>query len=181
MKKISLALLIGVIAIIAGFAQHVEPFPDYYLGKSQDYTQDGDTKAFLPEPVKIIGIYTASIVLNTIGDGLNDSGKKQWGHLCNAANIGLLLSSPFVIKYDKSKWGWYLASYVALRIAVFDYTYNSTRGLPLNYIGGSSTWDKALQEIKPPETSFARAIFFTLGVAIPINELGKHSKSRIYY
>jgi len=88
---------------------------------------------------KVIGIYSSSIVLNAVGDGLNDSGQKTWGHLCNATSIGLLLTSPFVIDYNKSKWGYYLTSYVSLRIALFDYSYNLTRGLPLNYIGGTST------------------------------------------
>ena len=57
------------------------------------------------EAWKVIGIYSSSIVLNAVGDGLNNSGEKQWGHLCNAASIGLLLTSPFVIDYDKANGG----------------------------------------------------------------------------
>ena len=68
---------------------------------------------------KIITIYTSSIGLDAIGDRLNDSGTKTWGHVCNATSIGILLTSPFIIDYDKSKWGYYLTSYVALRIAFF--------------------------------------------------------------
>ena len=123
------------------------------------------------EAWKVIGIYSSSIVLNAVGDGLNDSGEKQWGHLCNAASIGLLLTSPFVIDYDKSKWGWYLTSYVSLRIALFDYSYNLTRGLPLNYIGGTSTWDRVLTKMNPPDTYMGRGVFFVVGISIPLNEL----------
>jgi hypothetical protein len=104
----------------------------------------GQDTARLWQPAKVITVYTSSIVLNAVGDGLNDSGSKQWGHFCNAASIGILLTSPFIIDYEKSKWGWYLTSYTSLRIALFDYSYNLTRGLGLNYIGGTSTWDRVL-------------------------------------
>ena len=130
----------------------------------------------IPESVKVIAVYTSSIVLNAIGDGLNDSHNKQLGHFCNAMSIGILLTSPFIINYDKSKWGWYLTSYVALRIATFDYTYNTTRGIPLNYIGGSSTWDKGLKRLNPPDTYMGRVVALTLGIAIPINQLDKHRR-----
>jgi hypothetical protein len=125
------------------------------------------------EPLKVIGVYTAAIVLNAVGDGLNDEGTKGWGHACNAASIGLLLSSPFIINYDRKKWYWYLASYTSLRIGLFDYTYNTTRGLPLNYIGGTSTWDQVLGKLNPPSTYLLRGVFFTVGISIPIHEFRK--------
>jgi len=121
------------------------------------------------EAVKIISTYASSIVLDAMGDGLNDSNHKNWGHLCNAASVGILLTSPFIIDYDKNKWGYYLTSYVALRVALFDYTYNTTRDLPLNYIGNSSYWDKGMQKLNPPDTYMIRGVYFILGVAIPIN------------
>lgn len=120
---------------------------------------------------KVITIYSGSIILNAVGDGLNDSGEKQWGHFCNATSIGLMLTSPFIIDYDRSKWFWYLTSYVSLRIALFDYTYNLTSGLPLNYIGGTSTWDKILSKSNPPNTYLGRGVFFTIGIIIPIRKL----------
>ena len=129
---------------------------------------------YAQEAWKIIGIYSGSIVLNAIGDGLNDSGDKGWGHACNAASIGLLLSSPFLIDYEREKWYWYLISYTSLRIAMFDFTYNTTRGLGLNYIGGTSTWDKTLKKMNPPNTYMGRAVFLGFGIAVPINELGIH-------
>lgn len=128
-------------------------------------------KKRIVESAKVIGLYTASIALNAIGDGLNDSGEKPWGHALNAASIGLLLSSPFIIDYEKERWYWYLISYTSLRIAFFDYTYNTTRGLPLNYIGGTSTWDKTLKKLNPPNTYLGRGVFFTIGISIPIKHL----------
>ena len=143
----------------------------FVFALSAQYDSIYPAKKKISEPVKIIAIYSGSILLNAIGDGLNDSGEKQWGHACNAASIGLLLSSPFIIDYDKSKWFWYLASYTSLRIGLFDYTYNTTRGLPLNYIGGTSTWDKVLKKMNPPDTYMGRGVFLTIGIAVPINEL----------
>jgi hypothetical protein len=126
----------------------------------------------VPNYVKVISIYTGSIILNAVGDGLNDDGKKQWGHACNAASIGLLLTSPFIIDYDKSKWGWYLASYVSLRISIFDPAYNVTRGLPVTYIGGTSLWDKTLSRMAPPDGFLTgRGVSLIFGISIPINEL----------
>lgn len=122
------------------------------------------------EPVKVIGIYSASILLNAIGDGLNDSGKKTTGHLLNAASIATLLGSPFLIHYDTKKWYIYLISYTSLRIGLFDMTYNRTRGLPLNYIGSTSITDKAYTKFGGMPT-FPRVCFLGLGIAIPINEL----------
>jgi len=125
------------------------------------------------EAAKVIILYSSSIILNAVGDGLNDDGNKGWGHACNAASIGLLLSSPFIIDYDKKKWFWYLASYTSLRIGLFDYTYNTTRGLGLNYIGGTSTWDKVMKKMNPPNTYLGRGVFLGFGIAIPIKELKK--------
>jgi len=92
-------------------------------------------------------------------------------------SIGILLTSPFVINYDKNKWGYYITSYVALRIATFDYTYNTTRGLPMNYIGRTSTWDKCLGKMNPPSTYMGRGVCCILGVSIPINKLNNKHKN----
>lgn len=99
---------------------------------------------------ELLGIFASSILLDAVGDGLNDRGDKVWGHGLQAASTGVLLASPFIIDIDLSKWGYYLASYVTMRIALFDFAYNATRGLPLDYVGNSSLWDKGLQEFRPP-------------------------------
>jgi hypothetical protein len=119
------------------------------------------------EPVKIIGLYSASIVLNAVGDGLNDNGVKDWGHICNALSIGTLLITPFVIDYDKKKWWMYMLSYTSLRISIFDYTYNITRDLPLNYSGESNLWDRTVGGLPP----LHRGVALIFGVSIPINNL----------
>ena len=126
----------------------------------------------IPEPVKVITLYTASIVLEAVGDGLYDDGQKQLGKCLQAVSLGMLLVSPAVLDMDRDNFWWYLVSYVSLRIGLFDYTYNITRGLPMGYIGNTSYWDKALQEFNPPGLQlWHRSIFFTVGIVIPIKEL----------
>jgi len=125
----------------------------------------------IPEPVKVITIFTASIALDAIGDGLYDSGDKTAGHTLQAASTGLLVASPLFLDMDRDNFWWYLISYVSLRIAFFDYSYNLTRGLPLEYRGTTSLWDKTVNEFNPPSTLWHRSVFLTLAIVIPIKEL----------
>lgn len=131
-----------------------------------------NVRAEIPESIKVIGVYTLSIGLNAVGDALNDNGEKTWGHVSNATSYGLLLAAPFVLDIDKNKWAWYLASYISLRIALFNPIYNSVRGLPIGYYGTSSISDQFMQWTKPPTgiQMFGRSVFFGIGIAIPINE-----------
>jgi hypothetical protein len=122
------------------------------------------------EKYKVIGLFAASILLNAVGDANNDINRKTQGHLYNAASIGTLLASPFIIKYDRSKWYIYLISYTSLRIGLFDCTYNASRHLPLNYIGTTSITDKAWRQ-SGGMPAFPRGLCFTLGICLPIKEL----------
>lgn len=130
-------------------------------------------KKTLPEPVKIIALYAGSIILDAAGDALNDSNHKDWGHLCCAASVGVLLTSPFIIDYQRSKWGWYLTSYVSLRIALFDYAYNLSRDLPLSYTGSTSNWDKMTGSMKYTQLSVCRCGALVVGISVPITKLSR--------
>jgi len=125
------------------------------------------------EAVKTIALYSASILLDAVGDGLNDDGSKVLGHALQATSTGLLVASPFILDVHKYNWGWYAASYISLRIGLFDNAYNITRGLPMGYVGNSSLWDKAVDQTKSTEGWIiaGRSFFFLLGFTIPINEL----------
>jgi len=120
--------------------------------------------------LKLIGVYTASILLNGIGDGLNDSRHKTSGHFLNSLSIGVLVVSPFLLDYDKDKWYWYLATYISLRIGLFDIAYNSTRRLPFGYSGTTSPSDKVYNSMHVTPI-VPRSIFFALGISIPITKL----------
>jgi hypothetical protein len=125
------------------------------------------------EAFKAVTLYSASIVLGAVGDGMNDNGQKVGGHALNAVSTGLLVASPFILDVDKHNWGWYAASYVSLRVGLFDMSYNATRGLPLQYVGNSSIYDKTVAATKSPDSwLFAgRTFFLSIGIIIPINEL----------
>ena len=120
--------------------------------------------------LKLIGIYTASILLNGIGDGLNDSNHKTAGHILDSISIGLLLASPFLLDYDKKKWYWYFATYVSLRVGLFDIAYNTTRGLPFGYSGTTSPTDRFYNSVGINPT-IPRSVFFVLGITIPLAKL----------
>jgi len=124
-----------------------------------------------PESAKVILTYTGAVALNAIGDGLNDNGVKGWGHVANALSIGTLLMSFTWIDYDRTKWWVYPLTYVSVRFAGFDYIYNTTRGLPLNYIGGTSFYDQFMQKLNPPETYLMRGCALVVSISIPIKFL----------
>ena len=122
------------------------------------------------EKWKVITLYSVSIILNGIGDGLNDSNQKTVGHLFTIASVGTLLLSPALLNYQKKYWIWYVLSYVCLRAGLFDITYNLTRKLPFNYTGSTSITDKVYnyQLVSP---IYSRSIFFVVGFAIPLIKL----------
>ena len=107
-------------------------------------------KKGIPESVKVIGIIAGSVILEAIGDAQYDAGRKEIGKLYQAASVGILLASPFLLDIDRKKWGWYFASYLSFRVALFDPIYNLTRGLPVGHIGTTSFWDAGMEKFNPP-------------------------------
>jgi len=126
----------------------------------------------IPESVKVIGIIASSVILEAIGDAKYDQGNKEIGKLYQAASVGILLASPFILDIDRKKWGWYFVSYLSFRIAVFDPVYNLTRGLPIDYIGTSSYWDYGMDKFNPPlgAQMWGRSMFLIVSISIPINK-----------
>ena len=117
---------------------------------------------------QIPALYAGSIILEGIGDGLYDNGTKQLGKSFQAVSLSLILLSPFIADYNKDKWWAYPISYGFLRVGLFDWTYNTARGLPLTYIGNTTYWDKGMQKLNPPNGfAMGRAVFFTVGFSIP--------------
>ena len=165
MKKLS--ILIGLVLTCQILAGQIKT--DYEL-LSYDFTPIEVKRNW--EPVKIIGIIAGSIILEAIGDAKYDTGDKYQGKLFQAASVGLLVASPFILNIDRKKWGWYFASYLSFRIAIFDPVYNTSRDLPIEYIGSVSYWDKGMQWFNPPKGAqlWGRSMFLILAISIPINE-----------
>jgi len=122
--------------------------------------------------MRILIIYTVSILLAAIADACMDSGGKLIGHSAETVSIFILLIVPFVQKY-KGGWGWYIAAYLFLRIGMFDIVYNITRGLPITYHDITSFWGMILGLFNPPVIAelFGRAIFLFAGIIIPIQQI----------
>jgi NADH/NAD ratio-sensing transcriptional regulator Rex len=85
-------------------------------------------------------LYISVILLNAVGDGLNDRGTKGVGHAFEPLFIALLIIFP-------SDLVWYvkIIGYTFLNIALFDYAYNIARGLKISFVGTTSWWDIAIK------------------------------------
>lgn len=118
---------------------------------------------------KIVGLYSTAIILNGIGDGLNNTNSKTMGHIVNAASIAVLLSTPFFIDYDKSKWYWYLLTYTSLRLSLFDASYNVTTKQPINFIGSTAITDKIYKKLDLYGAS--KTLGLVVGFTIPLRVL----------
>jgi hypothetical protein len=118
-----------------------------------------------------IGLTTGSVVLNAAGDAMMDEGEKVWGHSLRAASIAILLINPLITEVQKEDWLPYVLQYAFIRFAVFDYTYNATRGLPIGYTGNTSMYDKAMQKVPNSFEAWSKGIFLTVGITINLREL----------
>jgi len=120
----------------------------------------------------------AAIALDAMGDGYLDRSKvepgnryAERGHMLSAASVGVLLVRPFLSDMSRTDWGWYISSHILLRMGSFDHFYNAARGLPFNYIGSTSYWDRFWSNSPPAWKLGFQSLYFTVGVAIPIKEL----------
>jgi hypothetical protein len=122
--------------------------------------------------MRILIIYTVSILLAAVADGCMDTGVKMAGHSLESLSILALLIVPFIQKY-RGGWGWYIAAYLCLRVGMFDLAYNIAAGLPLTFHGTTSLWDGFVQAFNPPMWAelFGRAVFLFAGVMIAIQQI----------
>lgn len=122
----------------------------------------------------ITGYHIATVTIGAIADGIYDDGNKQLGHFLEGTELALAMLGPLLVfDLERNDWLAYALSYTFVRVALFDPIYNTTRGLPVNYIGSTSTWDKFLQELDSPPAGYwiGRTLFLTAGIAIPIKEI----------
>lgn len=124
-----------------------------------------------------LSMNTASVILNGIGDGLLDKGRLEGdvknmiiGHSLRSASIGALLMQPVFMDIDKpEEWLTNIGSYVFIRFALFDVSYNITRGLPYHYVGSTSLHDKTLRAINAPSSSYTYVKGLSLLVGISLS------------
>ena len=95
----------------------------------------------------ILTLYILSILFGASSDAFNDKGKKSLGHVLEALELFSLLLVPL---WYTDGFGWLIASYMLLRIGLFDIVYNIVRGNTLCFHGTSSLWDRFLNMFNPP-------------------------------
>ena len=106
-----------------------------------------------------------AVALGSSGDGLNNRGVQTWGHLLRGLEVATLIWLPFLFNLSAINEGAALfASYICIRISLFDYIRNLTAGQPLFYMGGKNWWDLTLAKVYPSGLLFARFIFMVAGV-----------------
>ena len=116
-----------------------------------------------------IGLFTGSIILNAIGDGLYDDGHKLAAKSFKAASIGTLLSVPLLSPTPNKKKAFkYVLTYGLMRFGLFDITYNVSRRLPLNYVGTTSVHDKIIGG--QPRLMITMMRLSSIGIAIKLND-----------
>lgn len=118
----------------------------------------------------LILLFSLSIILNGIGDGLNNDNKKTIGHLFVAFSILILLLIPAIITWIQPYWYLYVISYIFLRYSLFSYTYNLTRKLPFNYLGTTSIDDIILRKLGG-QPLFIRIITLIVGISLILTYL----------
>ena len=116
-----------------------------------------------------IGLFTGSILLNAVGDGLYDQNHKLISKSFKAASIGALLTVPLVSPPPKKKKAFkYVLTYGLLRFGLFDIAYNTSRGLPINYVGTTSLQDRIIGG--QPKLMIAVIRLSSIGVSIKLND-----------
>ena len=117
-----------------------------------------------------IGLFTSSVILNAVGDGLYDDGHKILAKSFRVASIGSLIAVPLVSPLPSRKRGSkfkYLLTYSLVRVGLFDISYNVARRLPLTYMGTTSVHDRILGG--QPRLVMSIMRISSIGVAIQLN------------
>jgi hypothetical protein len=133
---------------------------------------NGQLRIKHPEAWKTIAVYGSSIALDAVAQGLRDNGNKDWAHICAIASYLPIAASPWILEYNKKEWPVYIATYIGLRFMTFDYIYNSTRKLPLNYFGTTSAYDRIAGKIGGADGLFAaRMVVCSVTLSFTFNNL----------
>jgi hypothetical protein len=124
-----------------------------------------------------LALFSGSVIMGGIGDGLNSRAHYASGHLLNAASVASLIAVPLLVKisgHDKFR---YLASYVLIRYAFFDMAYNKAAQRPANFMGGKNYYDETLSRIPTPVINGSKAL--SLGFVFMINSGRKHTVNQL--
>jgi hypothetical protein len=114
----------------------------------------------------LIAYIIACISAGAIGDALNDTSRKNAGHLLTALETLICLVGATIFGVEPNTLIAYLSVYIGLRIAFFDLIYNITSGRPILSMGSSNLWDRFFSKYPPVGVIFMRVIFLSLAVGL---------------
>jgi hypothetical protein len=120
--------------------------------------------------LKVLGTVFGAVVLNGIGDGLNDNGQKGWGHAVNALSYATLIGGTIWSEPERKDWLRHLIIYGGVRYVFFDASYNLTRDLPVNYIGTTAWSDKAQAKVPAHFRTFTKTVVGCVTIGFTFNE-----------
>jgi len=185
MKKLLIAILLLV--FIGAYSQdyHFQP-EDYPVDKEMSLkyvpvaSSDVEYGSALPtwwernkKGLAITGIQVASVVLDATGDAIYDTGKESgndskmfWGHTLQASAIGVMGVSLASLAWRGSVWDGvrFGVSWVAMRYAIHDLSYNLARGIDPLYADGIKA------KMSPDGRAFTQIIALTFSVSFNICE-----------
>lgn len=119
----------------------------------------------------VILYFLIIIVIGAIADALFDNGSKVISHSLHAIEIGLCLICAVIFKITIRELLAFMLSYIFLRLAIFDISYNITRGLDLFYIGSTSLYDKFFAKVGSLGIATIKVWALALGCGISLKEL----------
>lgn len=167
LRKLILCAML-IVSVAKGTSQN-----RFFVGNQERYIDTAGIlhKPFLNNGTRAVILIGTSIILNAIGDGLNDSQHKAMGHACNALSTVALISLPIFTRMTRHEGLYLFVGYSLIRFSTFNYIYNATRGLPLSYTGTTSYPDIWYNKFEPTGMAIFKTITFTVGITICLDEL----------
>jgi len=107
----------------------------------------------------IILFFIICVAVGAAGDALNYRKHGGWGHALCAIEVLMLLCGGWVVVY------------VCIRVAGFDYLYNLFAGLPWDFHGTTSIWDRFLGSHPEHGIAFSKTVFLMIGIGVAYYEL----------
>ena len=123
------------------------------------------------KPYLIISYFITCIALAALSDAMLDFGRKVLAHSVEAGGLLILISGPFIFKLERRHWLAYVLAFAFWRVVGFDYLYNLFAGLPWDFHGSTSIWDRILSKQPEHGILFGRIVFLLAAISIPFRYL----------
>lgn len=109
-----------------------------------------------------------SIIFGALGNGYNDSDKKELGYLFSFLSVLGLVLMPVFFHIEKCDIVKYVLGYAFVSFGIYDVVYNLVRHFHLDYVGNTSFIDKFLKLFKVDDSHFMFLRFISLIVGVTL-------------